>query len=177
MFNTDGKHQGSTTTTLCHLAGSVGVAHHERHDARRGEGTVLHGAATGTDMAKIMTHAATTFHQLHLLLVNLHNPAVGVAVALVADDKAVAQRHHLEVVSNTAHGAALRNNILEILQQLVNLFLCKGVLVLLLNTGVLGGQTAVHHVRVQLVDAIVVAQGIFVHPHVGGEFVAMEILH
>ena len=177
MLDADAEHQGSAAATLGHLAGGVAVAHHEGHDAGGGEGGVLHGAAAGAYVAQVVAHAAATLHQLHLLLVNLHDAAVGVAVALVADDEAVAQAHHLEVVADAAHGAALRDDVLEVLEQLVDLLLAHGVLVLLLDAGILCGQAAVHHVGVELVDAVVLAQGVLVHPHIGCQLVAVEILH
>ena len=177
MLDADTQHQRAAAAALRHLARGVAVALHERHDAGRRQGAVLHGAATGAYVAQVVPHAAATLHQLHLLLVNLHDAAVGVAVARIADDEAVRQRDHLEIVADTTHRTALRHNVAEVLQQLVDLLLAEGVGILLLDAGILRRQATVHHVRVQLIDLVVVAQGILVHPHIGGQLVAVEILH
>ncbi len=176
VLDADGEHQGSTAPTLRHLARGVAIAHHERHDAGGGQGAVLHRTAARTDVAQVVAHTTAALHQLHLLLVNLHNAAIGVAIALVANHKAVAQRDHLEVVADAAHGAALRHDVAEVLEQVVDLLLAERVGILLLDAGIFGGQAAVHHVGVELVDAVVLAESILVHPHVGGQLVAMEIL-
>ena len=176
MFDADGHHQGSTTTILGHLFGRVGKAFHERHDTRRGQGAVLHGAALGTKVRQVVAHTATAFHQLHLLLVGLHNAAVGVGIAVVADNKAIRQRRNLEIVANTCHGTALGYDVTEILQHLKNLLFRHRVAVFAFNAGNLTGDAMVHIVRRQLVDvAVAVLQSIFVGPNVTRQRVAMEI--
>ena len=64
-----------------------------------------------------MAHAAATFHQLHLLLVNAHDGAIRVGIAVEAYHKAVAQRCHLVVVADACHGAASRNDVTEVVDQ------------------------------------------------------------
>ena len=117
VLDIDREHEGSAATALCHLAGGVAVAFHEGDDAGGGEGAILDRAAGGTDMGEVVADAAAAFHELHLLLVDLHNAAVGVAGAAVADDEAVGEGDDLEVVADAGHGAALRDDVLEILQE------------------------------------------------------------
>ena len=117
----------------------------------------------------------TAFHELDLFLVYFHDAAVGVAVTTIADNKAVGQGDDLEVVADARHGAALGDDIAEVLEQFVDGFFRHGVGVVVLNAGEFRGQTMVHHVGVELVDFVFVAKGIFVHPDVGGKFVASKV--
>ena len=123
-----------------------------------------------------MTYAASTFHQLHLLLVGLHDTTVGVGVAIVADDETIRQRRNLEIVADARHGAALRHDVAEALQHLKNLLFGHWVGVFPLDASYLAGDAVVHVVRRQLVDvAVAVLECIFVGPYVTCQRVAMEI--
>ena len=122
-----------------------------------------------------MTHATTALHQLHLLLVNLHDSAIGVAGAVVANNKTIGKRDHLEVIADARHGTALRNDVFKILQELIDRLLRHWVGVVLLDAGKLGSETVVHHVGVQFIDLVVLAKCVLVHPHIGGKFVATKV--
>ena len=175
VLDADAQHQRTATAALCHLAGGVAVALHKGDDTCGGKGAVLHRAAGGTYMGQVVSHTAAAFHQLHLLLVHLHDPAIRVAGTAVAYHKAVRQRHHLEIVADARHGAALWNDIAEIFQQLIDGLLRHGIGVVALDAGKLRRQTVVHHIGVQLVNLVVVAQGIFIHPYIGCKFVAAKV--
>ena len=124
-----------------------------------------------------MTHATSPFHQLHLLLVGLHDTTVGVGLSFVADDETVRQRGYLEVVADTSHGTSLGNNIPKVLQDLKNLVFCKRIRILPFNARHLPGDTTVHIVGCQFIKVpIAILQCVFVGPHVGCQRVAMEIL-
>ena len=45
----------------------------------------------------------------------------------------------------------------------------------MLDAGKLGSQAVVHHVGIEFVDLVVLAEGVFVHPNIGGKFVASEV--
>ena len=177
VFDGDAEHKRAASSALRHLAGGVGETFHKRHYACGSEGAVFHRRAFGTDMREVVSHTAATFHQLHLLLVGFHNAAVGVAKAGIAYHKAVGKRHYLEIVADTRHGTALRNDIAEAFEQLVNLVLRHGVGVLGLDAGELRSYAVVHIVGGELVDVFAVAQGVFINPHIGCKFVATEIFY
>ena len=61
-----------------------------------------------------MTHAAATLHELHLLLIYLHDGAVRVGIAVETYDEAVAQRRYLMVVSYARHWATGRYDVAEV---------------------------------------------------------------
>ena len=127
MFDRDGEHKGTATTVLCHLAGGVGETFHEGDDAGGGLCAVLHVASHGTDIGHVVSHTAAAFHQLHLLLVHLHDAAVGVGVAAVADDEAVGEGDHLILVADASHGAALRDHVFEVVEQVEDLLFAHRV--------------------------------------------------
>ena len=177
MLYGDGQHQGSAASVLGHLTGGVGIALHEGHHAGGGEGAVEHRAAGGADMGEVVAYSAAAFHQLHLLLVYLHDAAVGVGLMLVADDEAVGQGGYLVVVADARHRASLGDDVLEIPEQLVNLGCRHRVGVLLLDPGKLVRQAPVHLVRRGLVQvAEGVLHGVLVDPDRGSELIAAEIL-
>ena len=76
VFNTDTHHQCATSAVLCHFFCGVGVAFHEGNHACRCQSAVFHRASGRTNMRQVVTNATTSFHELHLLLVNLHDAAV-----------------------------------------------------------------------------------------------------
>ena len=112
-----GEHQRSASSVLCHLACGVAVALHERHEACRGECGVVHGRSLRSDVRQVVAHASAALHQLHLLLVNTHNSAVGVGIAVETNHKAVAQRGYLVVVANACHWASCRNDVFKVVEQ------------------------------------------------------------
>ena len=128
-------------------------------------------------MAEVVAHTATTLHNLYLLLIYLHYAAIRVAVAAVADDETVGKRHHLEVVAYARHRTALRDDVAEVLEQAVDLFLAHRVWVLALNTCKLRCDAAMHHIGVLLVDFVAVTQRVLVHPYIGSQFVTVKIIH
>ena len=128
-------------------------------------------------MAEVVAHAAAALHQLHLLLIDAHDAAIRVGVAVKADDEAVRQRAYLVVVADAAHGAALGDNIAEVLEQAENLVLTHGVGIFLLDAGKLAGQTMVHVVGGEFKDiAERIFEGIFAYPYTCGELVAVKVL-
>ena len=177
MLDGDGEHQRSSAAVLGHLAGRIGVALHKRHHAGRSQRAVQHRSAGGTQMRQVVAHSAATLHQLHLLLVDHQDAAVRVGRIVVADDEAVRQRNHLVGVADAAHRAALRDDELEVLQQLVYLLLAKAVGIVVLDARELAGDAAVHHIGVQLVDvALRILEGILAHPHRSRQLVTAEIV-
>ena len=124
-----------------------------------------------------MTHAAATLHQLHLLLVETHDGAVRIAVAVDANHEAVAERRHLVVVADARHRTACRNDIAEVVEQIENLLCRHRVLVFLLNASYLVSQTMVHILWRTLVDiAVAVLHRVLVHPYASSQFVAGEVV-
>ena len=123
-----------------------------------------------------MPHAPATLHQLHLLLVDLHDPAVRVGIAFVANDKTIGKRRYLEVIPDTGHGSALRNNVFKVLQQIENLLFAEGVRIFAFNPGNLTGQPVVHVFGCQFEQLVIaVLQGVFVDPYIGRQRIAFEI--
>ena len=176
MLDADGEHQGAAATVLRHLTGGVAVTLHERHHAGGSKGRVVDGTAFRTQLTEVMSNAATPFHELHLLLVNLHDGAVAVGIAFESDDEAVAQRGHLMVVADAGHRAAGRNHIAEAVEQIEHLLGGDGVLVFLFNTRHLVGNAPVHVNGRLLKDMTeAVLHGILVHPYAGGKLIAAEI--
>ena len=123
VFDRQRQHQRAAPSVLRHLARGVRVTLHEGHDTRRRERRVEHRTARGTDVRKVVTHAAAPFHQLHLLFVHAEDAAVRVGGVLVADQEAVRQRRHLEIIADTGHRSALRNDIPEMVEQFERLLL------------------------------------------------------
>ena len=76
MFDRKGQHQSSPTAILSHLSCRIRITFHKGNNTGRGEGTVQYGAAGRTDMRQIVSHTTTTFHQLHLLLVDPDDTSV-----------------------------------------------------------------------------------------------------
>ena len=170
------QHQRTTAAVLRHLARRVGVALHEGDDTRRGERRVENRAARGTDVREVVTHAAATLHELHLLLVDAEDAAVAVGRMLVADDEAVRERSHLQVVADAGHRAALGNHVAEVVEQFENLLLRHGVGILPLDALDFGGDALVHLAGGRFVDiAERILQRILAHPHRGGQFVPVEV--
>ena len=65
----------------------------------------------------------------------------------------------------------------EILEQTIDCFLRHRVGVVLLNPGKFGGQTMMHHIRVQLVYLVLITKGIFIHPYIGCKFVSAKVFN
>ena len=176
VLDREREHQRAAAAVLRHLARRVRIPLHEGHDTRRGERRVEHRTARGTDVRKIVSHAAAPFHQLHLLLVHAENAAVRVCRMLVADDEAVRERGHLEIVADARHRAALRNDVAEMVEQGERLLLRHRGGILALDTLDLGGDALVHLPGRLLVDiAERVLQGVLADPHRSGQFVPVEI--
>ena len=171
------EHERAASAVLRHLAGRVAVALHERHQTRRRESRVVHRRSLRANLREVVTHAAATLHQLHLLLVETHDGAVRIAVAVDANHEAVAERRHLVVVADARHRTACRNDIAEVVEQLENLLCRHRVLVFLLNASYLVSQTMVHILWRTLVDiAVAVLHRVLVHPYASSQFVAGEVV-
>ena len=177
VFDGDGEHEGAAPAVLGHLAGGVGEALHEGDDAGGGLGAVLHVAAGGTDVGHVVTDAAAALHQLHLLLIHLHDAAVGVSVAAVSDHEAVGEGDHLVLVADAGHGAALRDDVLEMVEKVEDQLLAHRVGVAALDAGELASHTAVHVLRGVLHQLPVsVLQRVLVDPDAGCQRVTAEIV-
>ena len=178
VLNAHGEHQGTTTAVLSHLAGRVGVAFHKGNKSRRGEGRVLDRGAFGPDMRKVMPHSTTALHELHLLLINLDNAAIGVGITVKTNDKTVRQRTNLEVVTDSRHRTALRHNVAEMADEVKNLVLSHGVRILFLDAGNLAGNAAMHVIGREFIEVTIrVFQGIFARPDSCCKFVSLKVLH
>ena len=84
------EHQRSAASVLRHLTCGVAVALHKRNQACTGQSRVVDRASLGPQLVEVVPHTTASLHELHLLLIDLHDGAVGIGVALQADDKAVA---------------------------------------------------------------------------------------
>ena len=176
MLDAYGEHKGSAASVLRHLASGVAVALHERHKAGGGQSRIIYRRALRANLRKIMTHAAATLHQLHLLFVQAHDGSVRVGVALNAYHEAVAQRCHLVVVADTGHRAAGGYDISEMVEQTEHFLLIHGVGVFALYASNLLSDAVMHVCGRHLKDvAEAILHGILAHPYTGGEFVTVEV--
>ena len=174
----DAEHQRTTPSVLRHLARTITISLHERHQSGGGQGRVVHRRTLRAYVTQVVAHAAAPLHQLHLLLVNAHHGTVGVGIAVESDDEAVRQRGYLVVVADARHGAAGRDDVAEVVEQTEYLVLRHRVLVLLLYAGYLAGYPSVHVLGRALVDLPeAVLHGILVHPHAGSQLVALKVVH
>ena len=177
VLDRDGQHQRTAAAVLRHLARRVGVTLHEGDDTRRRERRVEHGTARGAQVREIVSHAAAPFHDLHLLLVHADDAAVGVGGLLVADDEAVRQRSDLQIVADTGHRAALRDDVAEVVEQREDLVARQRVGIVLLDAFDLGGDTVVHIFGRAFVNmAERIFEGVFRNPYRRRQFVAAEVL-
>ena len=176
VLDADRQHQGSTTSVLGHLARTITIPLHKGHQSRRRQRRVVHRLALGTYVTQVVAHAAAPFHQLHLFLVNAQHATIRVGIAVKANDETVRQRRYLVAVANTRHRTAGRHYVSEVVQQLEHLLSRHRILVLLLYTRYLVGQTPVHLLGRLLVDiAERVLHRIFVHPYPGSQLVAAKV--
>ena len=177
VLDREREHQCATTTVLSHLTSRVRVALHKGNDTGRGQCTIQHGAACGTQVRKVVTYATATLHQLYLLLVDADNTAIRVSGVLVTDHEAVRQRCNLQCVADTGHRAALRNHVAEVVEQLEHLVCRHRVSVAVFDTGDLVSDTPMHLFGRSLIDVTErVFQSILAHPHRSGQFVTCEVL-
>ena len=124
-----------------------------------------------------MSHATTAFHELYLFLIDLENATIAVGLTVEADNEAVAQRAHLEIVADSCHGTALRHDVAEMAHQLKQTVFTQGIGILVLDTGYLTRDAAMHVIGRQLIEmAKRVFQGIFRCPYPGGKFIAVKVL-
>ncbi len=169
-------HQCAAASVLGHLACGVGVALHERHETGGGQRRVLDRRALGADVRQVVAHTAATLHELHLLLVDQDDAAIGIGVTVQADHEAVGQRAHLQVIAYAGHGRTLRHNVAEAVEQFEHLLVAHGVGIFCLDAGYLAGDAVVHVGRGEFVDIMPgVLQGIFADPYAGRKFVTVEI--
>ena len=95
----------------------------------------------------------------------------------MTNHKAVRERSHLQVVTDTGHWTTLRNDVAEVVEQIENLLLGESLTVLLLDTGKLLCQTIVHLLGRRLVDVTGrILQCILANPHSSSQFVTSEVL-
>ena len=116
MLHANTKHQGTTTAILGNLACGVTISFHKRNKTCRRECGIVHRRPLRTNMAEVVANTTAPFHQLNLLLVDTHNSAIGVGIALKTYDEAVAQTGHLLPVADARHWAASRDDISEMIE-------------------------------------------------------------
>ncbi len=94
----------------------------------------------------------------------------------MADDEAVGERRNLEIVADTGHGTALRNDVTEVVEQGEDLVGRHGIGILLLDTLDFAGNALVHLPGRLLVDvAERILERVLADPHRSGQIVAVEI--
>ena len=173
MLDAHGKHQSPPSPILCHLAGGIAVALHERDESRAGERGVVDGRAFRPEVREVVPHPTPAFHELHLLLIDEHHAAIGVGIAIESHDETVGQRRHLEVVSDARHRAARWYQIPEMVEQLESLLGRNRIGIFVLYACYLVGDTPMHVLGRLFVDIPkAVFHGVFVHPDTCGKFVA-----
>ena len=176
MYHRDAEHQRPAASLLGHLAGGVGVALHEGYDPRGGKRAVPDFAVFRPDVRQVMSYTAPALHQLHLLLVGLHDGSVRVGGSVIPDHETVGERTDLEAVADPGHRASLGNDVAETLQQVENLLFAHRVRVLLLNPCYFPGNAVMHVIRSQFEKMpLGILQGVFVGPHVCSKTVTVEI--
>ncbi len=177
MLYRHAQHQRPATSVLSHLPCRVGITLHKRNQARRGQSRILYRSALRPDMRQVMTHTSAAFHQLYLFLIYLDNSAVRIGRTVHPDNKAIRQRSNLIIIADSAHRAALRHDIAEMVQQLPQLCYRKRVGILVFNPGNFARQSLVHIVRSLFIDIPVgIFERILVHPHTCGQLIALKIL-
>ena len=176
VTDADGEHQCAAAAVLGHFAGRVAVAFHEGHDAGGGQGRVFHGRTFRTDAREVVSHTAAALHELHLLLVELEDGTVGVAVAVDADHEAVGERSNLEVVADARHGRTGRHDVAEVVEHFKDALFADRVGILAFDARQFVRQAPVHVGGRTLVDMSEgVLHGIFVHPDACSQLVAGEV--
>lgn len=177
MFDADGQHQSAATAILGDLTRGIGVSLHKRYQTGRRQCRILNGGTFRTYMAEIMTDPSTTLHQLNLLFVDTDYAAVRIRSTVKTDYKTVGERADLIAVADSGHRAPLRHNILEILQIPEHFVVAHRIGIFAFDSGNLRCDAVMHIVGSKFIDiAERVLQGIFAHPHTGGQLVAAEIL-
>ena len=176
MLDTHREHQRSTASVLRHLTCRVGESLHKWHQSGRGEGRVVDGRTLGAQLAQVVTHAAAALHELHLLLVDAHDGAIRVGIAVEAYHKAVAQRGHLMVVADTRHGASGRHYVSEMVNHIEHLLGAHRIVIVVLYSRDFIGYSPVHICGRLLIDvACAVFHGILVDPYSGCQLIAVKI--
>ena len=99
-----------------------------------------------------MSHAATALQQLHLLLIDLEDSSIAVGGSVETDHKAIREGGYLQIVADACHGAALRDQVLEVVQQIYHLTLGKSVGLLCFDPRYLPGDPVMHIDRRLLVE-------------------------
>ena len=144
MLHGYGQHQCTTAAVLGHFAGGIGITLHKGHQAGRGQGRILYGRSFGPDVGKVMTYTSASLHQLHLLLVDLHDTAIRIRGPGIADHETVGQRGNLVRITDTGHRASLRNNVFEVFDEFIDLLFRHRVFIKRFYTCDFTCDTAVH---------------------------------
>src|SRR5690554_3071703 len=171
------EHQSATSPVLCHFTGRIGITFHKRHQTGRGQSRVFHRRAFWSDMGKVMADTASSFHQLNLFLIDLHDPPVRIRWPVRPDYKTVGKGSDPKRVADPCHGASLRNDIFEVLHQIKNLIFTQRVGIVFLYPCDFPGYSPVHIIRSQFEQgSIRILQSILVYPYAGSKFIAFKIL-
>ena len=124
-----------------------------------------------------MPHSATALHQLHLLLIDLEDRPVAIRGSVETDYKAIGKGGYLQIVANAGHGAALRDQVLEVVQQLYHLTLGKSVGILCFDPRYLAGNPVVHVNRRLLIEiAVRILQRVLRGPHLSCQLISTKVL-
>ena len=127
-------------------------------------------------MTKVVSYTTTSFHQLHLFLVNLHDSAIRVGITIKPNNKAVTQRSHLIIIAYTRHRATSRNYILEMVKKFKYLLCRKRISVFLLYASNLVSNAPMHLFWTFLIDiSKAVLHSILVNPYTCSKLVAIKI--
>src|SRR5690606_11919296 len=111
------KHQSATSPVLCHFTGRIGITLHKRHKTGRSQSRVFYRRTFWADVGQIMAYPSSSFHQLYLFLIYLHDSTIRIRWPIRPDHKAVGKGRNLKRIANPCHGASLRNDIFEVLHQ------------------------------------------------------------
>ena len=124
-----------------------------------------------------MSHSATALHQLHLFLIDLEDRPVTIGGSVETDHEAIRERGYLQIVADAGHGAALRDQVLEVVQQIYHLTLGKSVGILCFDPRYLTGDPVVHVDGRLLVEiAVCILQCVLRSPHLSSQLISSKVL-
>ena len=67
-------------------------------------------------MTQIVPDSTTTFHQLNLFLINLHDGTVTIGITIKSYHEAITEGSHLMFVANACHRTSCWDNVPEMVQ-------------------------------------------------------------
>ena len=69
-------------------------------------------------MRQIVSYTTTALHELYLFFVYFEDGTIRIRLSIYSDHEAVRQRSYLIVVTNSGHRTSLRNDVLEVVEQI-----------------------------------------------------------